>query len=447
MRRHLSVGFFLVSSTLLAATLRAKAAEPTVQLTVVTDRPAAIYSVGEKVTFLVTLKKDGQPLTEGEVSYFVDKDGVPPVTKGKLKLSRQPATVEGTLAEPGFLRCTVSFSAGKTKPLSAVAGAGFDPQKIRPSLPVPEDFDAFWAAQKARLAAVPMKPQLTPVKSPSPRVEAFDVQIPCVGPRPVSGYFARPVGATPKSLPAILFVHGAGVRSSNLGAVIGTAGGNLLAMDINAHGIPNGKPDQYYKDLANGELKDYRAFGREDCQQCYFLGMFLRLARALDFLTSQPEWDGKVLMVEGGSQGGGQSLAAAGLDSRVTFIAAGVPAICDHSGRAAGRISGWPKLVPDKDGKPDMKILQVARYFDAMNFATRSKAEAILSVGLIDGVCPPTSVYAAYNNLPGKKQIVIEPLMGHGSTPKIQKAFAEARANHLKQMKGQDNRRQSQVHP
>ena len=177
---------------------------------------------------------------------------------------------------------------------------------------------------------------------------------------------------------------------------------------------------------------------REDCQQCYFLGMFLRLVRALDFLTSQPEWDGKVLMVEGGSQGGGQSLAAAGLDSRVTFIAAAIPAICDHSGRAIGRINGWPKLVPDKDGKPDAKILQVARYFDAMNFATRSKAEAILSVGFIDGVCPPTSVYAAYNNLPGKKQIVTEPLMGHSSTAKIQKAFAEARASYLKQMKGQD---------
>ena len=89
--------------------------------------------------------------------------------------------------------------------------------------------------------------------------------------------------------------------------------------------------------------------------------MFLRLTRALEFLTSQPEWDGKILMVEGGSQGGGQSLAAAGLDSRVTFIAAGVPAICDHSGKAIGRINGWPKLVPDKDGKPDPQALQAAR--------------------------------------------------------------------------------------
>ena len=74
--------------------------------------------------------------------------------------------------------------------------------------------------------------------------------------------------------------------------------------------------------------------------------MFLRLVRALDFLTSRPEWDGKHLIVIGHSQGGGQALAAGGLDPRVTLIASGVPAICDHSGRAAGRINGWPKLVP-----------------------------------------------------------------------------------------------------
>ena len=295
----------------------------------------------------------------------------------------------------------------------------------------------FWAAQKAKLAAVPMKPVLTPVKTADAKIQVFDVQIPCVGPRPVSGYFGRPVGAAPKSLPAILHVHGAGVRSANLGAATGGAHMNFLSLDINAHGIPNGKPSQFYTDLNNGELKGYPTSVRDDREKCYFLGMFLRLVRAMEFLTSQPEWDGKVLIVEGGSQGGGQSIAAAGLDPRVTFIAAGVPAICDHSGKAIGRINGWPKLVPDKDGKPDPKSLEAARYFDAMNFAARAKAEAIFSVGFIDGVCPPSSVYAAYNNLPGKKQMVIEPLMGHASSPAIQKAFAKATAEHIARIKAQ----------
>jgi len=438
MQGRLSVLLAVVSSALLLTAVTARAAEPTYQLSVVTDRPTAIYSVGEKVKFLVTLKKGGQPATEGTISYTVDKDGMPPAKRGTLMAGSKALVIEGTLAEPGVLRCTVSYRTdAKQQPFTSVAGAAFSPEQIGPSLPVPDDFDAFWAAQKAKLAAVPMKPVLTPVKSPTPTVECFDVQIPCVGPRPVSGYFARPVGAAPMSLPAILHVHGAGVRSSNLYVAVGGANSKYLSMDINAHGIPNGKPNSYYKNLSDGELKGYSTFGRDDREKCYFLGMFLRLTRALQFLTSQPEWDGKILMVEGGSQGGGQSLAAAGLDSRVTFIAAGVPAICDHSGKAIGRINGWPKLVPDKDGKPDPQSLQAARYFDAMNFATRAKAEAILSVGLIDNVCAPTSVYAAYNNLPGKKQIVVEPLMGHASSPKIQKAFAAATVAHVARMQVQ----------
>ena len=402
------------------------------RLAVVTDRPEAFYSVGEKAKFVITLKKDGQPAAEGEVAYVLTKDGMPPVTPGTLKLENGAASVEGTLEEPGFLSCRVTFTDPEGKKIIALAGAGYDPTKIPTSMPVPDDFDAFWAAQKARLKEIPMDPKLTPVATTVQGIECFDVQIPCAPPRPVSGYFARPVGAKPKSLPAILNVQGAGVRSSGLGGPASQAKNyNALAMDINAHGIPNGQPEQFYKDLAQGELAGYPAFGREDREKCYFLGMFLRLVRAMEFLTSQPEWDGKTLIVQGSSQGGGQSIAAAGLDPRVTLICANVPAICDHSGKVVGRANGWPRLVPDKDGKPDPEILKVARYFDCMNLATRAKAEAVISVGFIDTTCAPTSVYATFNAWPGKKQLVTETLMGHASSPKIAEAFATAIKNHL----------------
>ncbi|NLF72134.1 MAG: acetylxylan esterase [Candidatus Anammoximicrobium sp.] len=408
------------------------AAEPAYQLVVVTDPPDAIYTVGQPAKFTVTLKKGGQPVTEADLVCTLDKDGMPPATQKKLTLGNGTAVIQGTLDEPGFLRCRVSCTGPDKQVLTATAGAAFDPLKIPPSLPVPEDFDAFWAQQKARLASVPMSPRFTPVKSPVDGIECFDVEIACVPPRPVCGYFARPIGAAPRSLPAMLLVHGAGVRSSSLGGAAGSAKRyTALAMDINAHGIVNGKPDAFYRELAAGELKDYRAAGREDREKCYFLGMFQRLVRAMEFLTSQPEWDGQVLIVKGSSQGGGQAIAAAGLDPRVTFISAGVPAICDHTGKAAGRINGWPKLVPDTDGKPDPKILQVARYFDSMNFAARAKAEAIFSVGFIDGTCAPTSVYAAYNNLPGKKQIVNEPLMGHSVSPRLERATEAAILQHI----------------
>ncbi|HPA17549.1 MAG TPA: acetylxylan esterase [Verrucomicrobiae bacterium] len=410
-----------------------------IQLSVVTDHPGAVYAVGEDAKFLVTLGRDGQPITDAEVSYTLGQEGMPEPQQGKVRISRGAGAFGGTLKEPGFLQCKVFYrtAPGATNAVVAMAGAGFDPLKIKPSMPVPEDFDAFWARQKQRLATVPMRPELTPIKSPVEGVECFDAQIPCVPPRPVSGYFARPSGAKKKGHPAMLFVHGAGVRGSIL---VGPAGAakqfGALAMDINAHGIPNGKPKEFYDALNAGELKDYRGQGREDRERCYFLGMFLRLVRAMEFLKAQPEWDGKVLIVRGGSQGGGQSIAAAGLDPQVSFISAGVPAICDHSGRVAGRVAGWPKLVPEIDGKPDPKVLEVARYFDCMNFATRAKAEGIFDVGFIDVTCPPSSVYAMYNNWPGKKEILIEPLMGHSTSPRFVEATNKAIAEHIAKMTG-----------
>ena len=212
----------------------------------------------------------------------------------------------------------------------------------------------------------------------------------------------------------------------------------MLSMDINAHGLPNGKPAAFYQEQSAGPLKNYRYDGRENRETSYFRGMFLRLVRAIDFLTEQPEWDGKTVLVIGHSQGGGQALVAGGLDDRVTFIATGVPAICDHSGRVADRINGWPKLVPQaENGKPDAKILEASRYVDAVNFASRCKADAIMSVGFIDTVCPPSSCYAAFNQLQGNKQMINEPAMGHAASAHIHAAFFEAVQEHV--------RRQNQV--
>ena len=191
--------------------------------------------------------------------------------------------------------------------------------------------------RRPKLAAVPLKPVLTPVAWPDQAVECFDVQVPVRAGMPVSGYFARPRKAAPKSLPAILYVHGAGVRSSSLGAAAWAAKTGALAMDINAHGIPNGKPAAYYEELSPDDArKAIPHAAARAAKRAISSGMFLRLVRAIDFLTSRPEWDGSTVCVSGASQGGGQAIAAAGLDPRVTFIATGVPAICDHSGGAVG---------------------------------------------------------------------------------------------------------------
>ncbi len=404
---------------------------PALSIKVHTDREDAVYKVGEQAEFVIEVSSE-TGLASDSVTCIVTEDGVKPQAPQKVALQDGKATFRATLDKPGFILLKTSANQ-----VTALASAAFSPLEIKPSLPVPDDFDAFWAEQKKALAAVPMKVSLEKVELPKPTYQAFDAKIDCVG-APVSGYFGKPNAAEPKSLPAILLVHGAGVRSASLSSLGWTQQkGGMLAMDINAHGIENGKPNEFYQQLANNELKDYRSIGRDDRAKCYFTGMFLRLIRAIDFLTAQPEWDGKTLIVYGSSQGGFQALAAAGLDDRVSFICAGVPAGCDHTGSEVGRINGWPKLVPiSPEGKADPTVLQVARYVDCVNFATRAKCRgAALTVGYIDTVCPPTSVYAAYNALSIPKSIHADVLSGHTSTPAASAFMFQAALRHIDEMK------------
>ena len=386
------------------------------------------------MVFTIKARLNPRPEDGAEVDWTISKDGVPPTTRGTARLTNGAATVTGKLDEPGFLQCRAVLRSTNKTDGAAVAGAAIDPLRIKPSLPVPADFDDFWASQKKKLAAVPPNARLTPVPSPTAGLDCFDLQADSVG-APVSGYLARPSGAKAKSLPVILTVHGAGVRSSSLTGAAGWAGRGFLALDINAHGLPNGKPDSFYAGLANSELKDYRGQGREARETVYFLGMFLRLVRAMDVLTAQPEWDGRTLVVHGSSQGGAQSIVAAGLDPRVTFFAAGVPAMCDHTGVAAGRVNGWPKFLANPPASPDPKVVEAVRYYDAMNFAARVRCEGILTVGFIDPTCPPTSVYAAYNALPGKKRIFNDPPSTHTVSARAGTAMREAIQAHAERMK------------
>jgi len=398
-----------MAGTLQAARKDTTAAEG-YKIHVVTDRAEALYSVGDPVVFTITLKKNDAPVTEGTIQVVLSNDGAEELDRKTLEITGAALSVTGTRDTPGFLRCQATYELPSGKRIYALGGAGFDPEKIQASLPPPDDFDAFWAHQIARLDEVPMNVKLSPVDSDRPTVELFDITIDCPGGAPVRGYFARPRNATSGSLPILLSLHGAGVRSSRKEPMAALAATGILTMDINAHGIENGQPDAFYEGLANGKLKGYPFRGKNNREESYFLGMFLRLYRAMEFLMARPEWDGKVLGVWGSSQGGGQTLAAAGLNPKVNIFLAGVPALCEHT----GPVNGWPRfLKPGREEKPDPAVFRSARYFDGMNFATRTKARALLTVGFIDNTCRPTSVYAAYNNLQGPKEMMTFPLMGH----------------------------------
>jgi cephalosporin-C deacetylase-like acetyl esterase len=140
-------------------------------------------------------------------------------------------------------------------------------------------------------------------------------------------------------------------------------------------------------------------------------------------------------LVYGSSQGGFQAIAAAGLDARVTFIAAGVPAGCDHTGALVGRIAGWPKFIPTSEKNPPKDVVEAVKYFDCVNFAGRVKVPAIFTVGFIDTTCPPTTVYAAYNALPVSKTIYNDIPSGHANSPEAMNSLVAAIRKHFAEMK------------
>ena len=420
--------FFLLP--LLLAVLSLGAVE--YDLEVKTDKKHWALKAGEKVTFSFRLlsredkKAPFKAVSGQKVSYELMGDGGMKNDKKVFVTSEKPFTVTSSLNGPGWLCINYIVRDAKGKPLYITGKKGktmlqkgigvlYDPEKIQPGQKEPADFDAFWKAQREALNKVPMKPVLTAV--PAPRnakgYACFDVQIPCAGGMPVSGYLCLPADAKPKSLPAIVTFHGAGVRSSALYPFA-----RSIHLDINAHGIPNGKEKAFYEKLTQTTLKNYRFAGAVSRDTVYFKGMYLRVMRALDYVKSRPEWNGKVLIVSGSSQGGGQAIAAAALDPQVTLCVAAVAALSDHAGSYAKRQPGWPRFYDARSKNLDPKVPVATAYYDNVYFARRIKCETWMTTGLFDTTCSPAGVYTVFNNLASKnKQMDVFPTGNHGGAP------------------------------
>ena len=140
--------------------------------------------------------------------------------------------------------------------------------------------------------------------------------------------------------------------------------------------------------------------------------------RANDFLAAHPKWDKKNLIVTGGSQGGALTITTAGLDPRVTALAPFYPALSDLTGYLVGRAGGWPHLFKDeKDGHRTPAKIKTAAYYDVVNFARRVKVPGLYSFGYNDEICPPTSMYAAYNAVTAPRRLLLALETGHFTTP------------------------------
>ena len=363
-----------------------------------TDKSAISYKPGETMVFKVRLMDDSKPVDGKKLKWVRRGDDQKTENGEAVSSAASPLTIETSIAKPGFVHVAVTVCDDNGQPIKDAknqeikfdGGAGVGLENLE-SYPEPKDFEAFWAKQKAKLAQVPLKAVMTEVPSKDPKFLVFDVKVDCPGGKPVSGYFSKPRDASAKSLPSEVTFMAHGVYSPEPKLQAGT-----MVFIINAHGIENGREPEYYKKLEEGELRDYasRKEANANPETAYFNGMMLRAMRALEFIKSQPEWDGKNLTVSGGSQAGLQSLVAAGLDGDVTKCIASRPWCCDLGGVNLGRIGGW---------RPE--FTEALGYFDPVNHAKRIKCETIITSGLGDYVCPPSGLTVLYNNIKAPKQI------------------------------------------
>lgn len=275
---------------------------------------------------------------------------------------------------------------GRNNGLYAV-GAAVSPGELAISTPRPPDFDAFWNAKLTAQAKIPINPSLTPVSSDIPGIEESIFALESLGSK-AHGYIAKP--ARPGKFPAIIQLQYAGIYALDPYWAAQRASDGWLVINVDAH-------DKLPSDPSGDIPKSYVAVGNADREKSYFLNMYLRDSRALDYLLSRPDWDGKTIVLIGGSQGGQQSFALAGLrPDNITAALVCVPAGADTNGDLHGRKAGFPNWPSDNP-----KAMETALYFDPVNFASRIKAPVMAGMGFIDTVSPPAGIWTVLNQIHG----------------------------------------------
>lgn len=386
------------------------------------DRPDWTYRIGEKVTFTVEVRWDEQPLEGVTVRYTVGPDMLPGESRTAV-VPRDGLRIDGgTMQQPGFLRCVVNAEVGG-KNYRALATAGFAPEEIKPTQVQPEDFDAFWKQGLEELAEVPLEPRLELI----PEASRGSINVYHVSFRNWSvtrgSYQGRLYGIlcepkAPGKYPAILSVPGAGVRAYAGDRAMAEQG--AITLQIGIHGIPVTHPSELYDQMRTGALDGYWAYNLENRDRYYYRRVYLGCVRANDFLTSRENWDGKNLLVMGGSQGGQLTIVTAALDPRVTGAAALYPAYSDVTGYLHGRAGGWPHMFRrEEDGHRTQDKIATTGYYDTVNFARRLRVPIYVAFGYNDETCPPTSLYAAYNVIPSRKELLLALEMTHASIPEV----------------------------
>ncbi len=390
-----------------------------------TTRDPLSYHVGEEMEFVFSIK-DPHAATSGRPLFLAwnrrGDDGV--LSSGFERISlEKPVRVRTSISRPGFVHVLASVTTIPTSPdatqlLQFEGGAGADIASLTPAAKCPDDFDAFWARQRALLDAVPPDAEVRPwpgtcfpdgVKIPeSLRISL--VKVACAGDHPVTAFLAAPKAGG--KYPVRIVFDGYS-KEPKLSHRMMTEG--VITLHVNAHGYDLFRDKAYYDAFFAPYERDVPAYGmspREngDPNTAYFRGMALRVMRAFDFVKTLPEWNGRDLIATGGSQGGLQAVWAASLVPGVTRCETYITWCSNMAGAALDkRLPGWhPEYVRGLD------------FFDTVFHAARIPTSCFVDferIGLGDYTCPPSGVTMVYNAVRGPKRAAYYQNSTHSYVP------------------------------
>jgi cephalosporin-C deacetylase len=286
-------------------------------------------------------------------------------------------------------------------------------RRYAPQRDEPPDFDAFWEKGLVQARAVPCTPIYAPYSSSLATIEVFDVTYPGYGGQPIKAWLILPLKRAGR-IPCVLeFIGYGGGRGFPIDWLTWSAFGYAhFIMDTRGQGsswLKGDTPD--VEDLpSNPQIPGVMTRGVLSPDTYYYRRLFIDGVRAVEAVRSHPAIDPSRVVVTGVSQGGGITLAVAGLVPDITAALPDVPFLCHY--RTATEITdrdpyheiaAFCRIHRDKIDT----VFSTLSYFDGVNFAARAKAPALFSTALMDDICPPRTVFAAYNHYGGEKEIQV----------------------------------------
>jgi cephalosporin-C deacetylase len=290
--------------------------------------------------------------------------------------------------------------------------------EYRPEVAEPPGFDTFWVQTLDQARAAAWSPRVEPVAHPLRTVEVVDLRFAGFGGHEVSAWLMRPAGVS-DPLPTVVefngYGGGRGLPHEHLPWV--SAGYAYAFMDTRGQGALWGSGGDTSDPVGHGQsVPGFVTRGLERPEDHYFRRLYTDAVRLVETVRELPGTDPDQVAVTGTSQGGGIAIAVAGLTPGLVAAMPEVPFGCH-----------WRWAVEHSDEDPYAEVrryLAVHRdrvdqafttlgYFDGVAFARRAQAPALFSVGLMDTVCPPSTVYAAHNAWAGPHAIEVYPFNGH----------------------------------